>query len=78
MVRDEVHLSGPIGALCTLLAVHGPAHGVTTAGLRYPLHDATLLPGSTRGVSNELVVPTAQVSITDGTLVVVQPNAVEE
>ena len=31
-------------------------------GLRYPLDDETLEPGSTRGVSNELVEPTAHVS----------------
>lgn len=78
VVRDEVQLSGPIGSLCTLLAMHGPARGVTTAGLRYPLDGDTLLPGSTRGVSNELVVPVAHVSITDGTLVAIQPHALEQ
>lgn len=78
VVRDQVGLTGPAGSLCTLLALHEPARGVTTAGLRYPLHDDTLHPGSTRGVSNELVEPEAYVTITDGTLVVVQPHALEE
>ena len=40
---------GPAGELLTLLAVQGPATGVTTTGLRYPLHDEALTPGSTRG-----------------------------
>ena len=48
VVRRAAHLRGEVGALITLLAVHGPARGVTTTGLRYPLVDDELRPGSSR------------------------------
>lgn len=74
VVRDEVHLAGRPDELVSLLAVHGEAHGVTTHGLRFPLEDATLHPGSSRGVSNRFSGPHAHVTVTDGVLVVVQPG----
>lgn len=75
VVRSEASLTGAVGDTLSLLAVHGPALGVTTAGLRYPLHDEDLHAGSTRGVSNELVTPSATVRLRGGTLLVVQPAA---
>jgi thiamine pyrophosphokinase len=73
VVRDRLELRGEPGALVTLLAVHGPAREVVTDGLRYPLHGETLAPGSTRGVSNELVDVDAAVGLSDGVLLVVAP-----
>ena len=52
---ESVSLLGAPGAVLTLLALGGPASGVTTGGLRWPLRAETLQPGSTRGVSNEIV-----------------------
>lgn len=75
VVRDEATLFGRRGELVSLLAVHGPAHGITTAGLRYPLRDELLTPGSSRGVSNELDRPTARVRLRSGVLLAVQPEA---
>ena len=54
--------------------MHGPARGVTTTGLLYPLHSEDLVPGTTRGVSNELVSDPATVTLTGGVLVAVQPG----
>ncbi len=70
-------VQGRPGELLTLLAIGGPAHGVRTTGLRYPLRDETLLPFSSRGVSNEFESDTASVSLTDGHLVVIRPEALE-
>ena len=53
-------LLGAPGAVLTLLALGGPASGVTTDGLRWPLRAETLQPGSTRGVSNEIVAGRVQ------------------
>jgi thiamine pyrophosphokinase len=78
VVRSQRDLQGRSRSLCTLLALGGAALGVTTNGLRYPLHDDDLLPGSTRGVSNELLAETASVSVRDGTVLVIQPQALEE
>jgi thiamine pyrophosphokinase len=74
VVRGSATLYGRPGELVSLLAVHGPARGVVTVGLRYPLADEDLAPGSTRGVSNELTRPTAHVRLRSGVLLAVQPG----
>jgi thiamine pyrophosphokinase len=68
-------LDGPAGAYVSLLPVHGPADGVVTDGLRYPLRAESLHAGSSRGVSNEFVGGSACVSLTRGSLLVVVPYA---
>ncbi len=67
-------LHGRAGQLVTLLALGGAALGVRTTGLRYPLADEDLQPGSTRGVSNEMVATDATVRVRHGTLLVVRPG----
>ena len=74
VIRDDARLSGAPGDVCSLLAAGGPALGVRTTGLRYPLDHEDLLPGSTRGLSNELSEPVATVSLEQGTLLAVQPD----
>lgn len=53
----------------SLFAWGGAARGVTLTGLLYPLKNATLTPEHPLGVSNEFLGRTAQVSVTDGTLI---------
>jgi thiamine pyrophosphokinase len=67
-------LQGRVGDLLTLLPVHGVGRGVRTEGLLYPLADEDLAPGTTRGVSNELVAEHAGVSLREGVLLAVQPG----
>jgi thiamine pyrophosphokinase len=64
----SVSLTARADRLVTLLPVGGDAHGVVTAGLRYPLRGETLRAGTTRGVSN--VAETTEVTVTlgEGTL----------
>lgn len=71
VVRDTVTVAGAVGSTVSLLAVHGPATGVTTTGLRFPLEDARLEPGSSRGVSNELSAPRATVAVEHGVVIVI-------
>jgi thiamine pyrophosphokinase len=78
IVRSSVRLTGIPNELLTLLPLHGSAHGVVTNGLKYPLHKETLYPGSTRGVSNEFVGTAAEVRLSDGVLLTVQPGTIEE
>jgi thiamine pyrophosphokinase len=75
VVRRVARLTGAPGDLCSLFAVGGPAHGVRTAGLEYSLDGEDLVPGSTRGLSNELLEPVATVSLEHGTLLAVQPES---
>jgi thiamine pyrophosphokinase len=74
IVRGEAELRGEPGSLLTLLALGGVARGVRTKGLRFPLVSEDLLPGSTRGVSNEFVEPIAVVDLGEGVLLAVQPD----
>jgi thiamine pyrophosphokinase len=67
-------LAGRIGELISLLAFHGPATGITTTGLRFPLEEATLASGSSLGVSNEFAEPDASVALRSGVLLAVQPG----
>lgn len=64
VVRSRRSLTGRPGELISLLPVGGPAHGITTTGLEYPLRNETLDAGSSRGVSN--VFDRAGTAIDDG------------
>ena len=74
VLRDERELEGEAGGLVTLLAVNGPAEGVATEGLVYPLRGETLEPGSSRGVSNVFASERARVTIERGVLLAVRPG----
>ena len=73
----QLTLAGSPGDTVTLLPVGGSAEGVTTQGLRWPLHAATLRLGSSRGLSNEVIQAPASVRIDDGTLLVVETAGAE-
>lgn len=77
VVRSDTTLHGRVGELVGLFAMHGMADGVTTTGLRYRLNDEPLAAGSSRGVSNMFVEPTARVRLRDGVLLSVQSGVVE-
>lgn len=74
VVRDHLVLAGAPGDLVSLLAVTAPVHGIVTEGLAYPLRGESLLPGSSRGVSNEQTAAEATVEVGDGALLVVRPG----
>ncbi len=77
VVRDRALIGGHRGDVLTLLAVGGEARGIRTQGLRFPLDDAILQPGSTLGVSNEMVAESATVSVNHGTVLAIRPHALE-
>jgi thiamine pyrophosphokinase len=77
VIRDERSLVGEPGEVVSLLALHGPAHGVRTEGLVYPLADETLDPGSSRGVSNVFALRDARVRLEEGVLLAVRPGPEE-
>ena len=55
----------------SLIPLEAEVKGVTTSGLKYPLHEATLCLGSTVGISNEFVDDVATVSINGGLLLAI-------
>jgi thiamine pyrophosphokinase len=74
VVRGERLLRGRPGELVSLLALHGPAQRVVTEGLVYPLRGETLLPGSSRGVSNVFAAEQARVVLERGVLLALRPG----
>jgi thiamine pyrophosphokinase len=72
--RPPHEIVGAAGSLVTLLATGGDAAGITTTGLQYPLHGATLRPGTSRGVSNVLIGERGSVVLERGTLLVIQAH----
>jgi len=69
------HMSGYLSVFCT----SGRAEGVTLRGLKYELSDETLVSSFPLGVSNEFMGVPAQVSVDNGTLLVLwQADNVED
>jgi thiamine pyrophosphokinase len=68
----ELHL--PAGATVSALPLGGPVTGITYDALAYPLTDATLEPGDTRGISNLAGPPPQRVQVRTGTLLVIAPR----
>lgn len=77
VIRNQRTLAGEPGELVSLFALHGPAEGVRTEGLVYPLAGETLEPGSSRGVSNVFASSTATIAVDRGVLVAIRPRADE-
>ncbi|MDW8339106.1 MAG: thiamine diphosphokinase [Thermoleophilia bacterium] len=74
VIREERSLAGRVGELISLFALHGPAEGVRTEGLEYPLRGEELRPGSSRGLSNAFVAQEARISVERGVLLAVRPD----
>lgn len=74
VVRGERTLTAATGDLISLFAVHGPASGVVTHGLVYPLRSETLEPGSSRGISNVFAAPEARIGLERGVVLAVRPS----
>lgn len=64
-------VSGRPGDTLSLIPYAGPACGITTRDLQYPLRGETLFPGPARGISNVLLASEAQVELVDGCLLAV-------
>jgi len=65
---EEITLHAQPGDTVSLIPVGGDALHVSTTGLRFPLHNETLLFGATRGISNEMSTETAKVQLGEGFL----------
>ena len=72
VMRDgqTITIDGAPGDVVSIIPLSPLVRGITYRGLTYPLENATLLFGSTRGISNELAVATATISVAEGLLLV--------
>ncbi len=74
VVRDRTReVANNVGDIVSIFPVGGEAGGVITTGLRWPLDNATLEPGSSWGTSNEVVAPPATVTVRTGVAFAVRP-----
>ncbi len=60
------------GFSLSVFAADGLCRGVCLRGAKYPLEDAELRPGFPLGVSNEWAAPEAELSVREGTLLIVE------
>jgi thiamine pyrophosphokinase len=74
---DVMKLDGVPGDYISLLPLTEEVHGVTTTGLRFPLADATLSQGGTRGLSNEMLTTQSEVRTSSGRLAVIHTTRTE-
>jgi thiamine pyrophosphokinase len=69
-----ISLSSDHGQIVSLVPISGDARGVSTTGLRWPLHAGDLQTTKSRGVSNVVMNETFSVSVLQGHLAVIQPH----
>ena len=74
VVRDRAVVDGAPDDLLSLMAIGGPATGVSTSGLAWPLDSALLESGPGLGLSNRMTGPTAELSVQQGVLLVIAPG----
>lgn len=70
LARGDVRLDLPAGTTVSFFAVSGPAEGVTTENLRYPLVDSTLAFGARDSMSNLVERTPAWIRIRNGEVIV--------
>lgn len=75
--RRPIDLDLEPGSIVSLVPLDGPAHGVRTSGLRWPLHGETLRADRARGVSNQVVDGPLSVRLDAGVLAVIVPGRLE-
>ncbi len=68
---DHASIEGLIGDTVSLIPLDTRVEGIVTRDLEYPLRDEDLLRGTTRGVSNVMTAPRAEVRWRKGLLLVV-------
>lgn len=71
---EQFTLTNPVGSVVSVVPLSEEVTGITYTGMEYPLTDATLTLGSTRGISNRIAHTPATIAIESGVLLVVQED----
>ena len=66
---------GRVGETISLIPVGGTVRVLQLAGVQWPLHDEVLSPTASRSVSNVLTEAALRLSIADGAVLVIRPEA---
>ena len=76
--RGKAHIEGRVGDIVSLIPWGGAVEGVSTEGLKWPLRSERLYPEKTRGISNEMLQPVAEVRIASGLLLIIHRRQSQE
>lgn len=68
---EYLNIQGKPGDTISIIPLSSTVIGITTHDLRWELNKSTLKFGSTLGISNEMLQPTAYIEIADGKLLVI-------
>ncbi len=68
VISHKAIIVGEPGDTVSLIPIDGIVSGITTNSLKYPLKNERLSPGSTRGISNEMLKNQATIRISSGRL----------
>lgn len=61
----------------SLIPLTTEVEGITTEGMKYPLHDYTMKQGISVGISNELIEDRGSITLTKGVLIMIQSKDLE-
>lgn len=75
-VTGETSIMGEPGTTVSILPFSPAVSGVTLEGFEYPLRDATMEMGTTRGISNRLLKPEGKIRVEKGRLLVIVDHSV--
>ncbi len=76
--RDRSEIEGRAGEVVSLIPWGAAVEGVSTEGLKWALRSETLYSEKTRGISNEMSQPVAEVSIRSGLLLIIHRRQTQE
>jgi thiamine pyrophosphokinase len=77
LIRDREAIYGSNGKVVSIFCLGRSASGVTARGFDWELTNDKLPSGSTLGLSNVLKGEEGMISVTDGVLVAIQPEAIQ-
>ena len=69
--NETISFRDTMDGYVNIFSLNEKAHGVTIRGLKYELKDATLTNALPLGISNEFVGVPSEVSVKDGTLLII-------
>ncbi len=70
LVKDRAEVLQQTGAYLSLIPLSEKAEGVSICGVKYPLKNATLYQNMTLGISNEILLSKAEITVKNGMLAV--------
>ncbi len=72
LINNSIEISGEKGDIISLVPFSQSVAGISSKGLKYPLKNFTMKPGTSVGISNRFVLPDVKITIKKGELLVIK------